>query len=113
LSRYVDRFNARDFDSLRMMLADEVRLDLIGRTKLRGAAEISDNYFHRYNEMDDWRFGVGTVEGRPAILGYDLSQESSQPAYFILLTWEGDQVSLIRDYFYARYIMQDAAITPM
>src|SRR5215213_6978089 len=27
LARYIDRFNARDFDALRAMLADEVRLD--------------------------------------------------------------------------------------
>jgi RNA polymerase sigma-70 factor, ECF subfamily len=113
LAQYVDRFNARDFDSLRMMLADEVRLDLVGRTKLIGAAQISDNYFHRYSETHDWRFAVGTVEGRPAILGYDLSEESTQPAYFMLLTWEDDQVSLIRDYRYARYVIQDAAITQL
>ena len=111
LARYVDRFNARDFDALRMMLADEVRLDLVGRTKLIGAAQISDNYFHRYSEAQDWRFAVGTVEGRPAILGYDLSEESTQPAYFMLLIWEDDQVSLIRDYRYARYVIHDAAVT--
>src|SRR5262245_50192727 len=29
LARYVERFNARDFDAVRAMLADEVRLDLI------------------------------------------------------------------------------------
>src|SRR5947209_1391598 len=29
LARYVDRFNARDFDAIRDMLADEVRLEMV------------------------------------------------------------------------------------
>jgi RNA polymerase sigma-70 factor, ECF subfamily len=107
LARYVDRFNARDFDALRTMLTDEVHLDLVGRTKLKGAAAISDNYFHRYNEIHDWRFVAGLVEGRPAILGYDLTEPSSEPAYFILLTWEDDRVVSIRDYHYARHVLRE------
>src|SRR5437763_12540794 len=93
LARYVERFNARDFDSLRTMLADEVRLDLVGRTKLVSAAAVRNNYFHKYNEVDDWRLALGMVEGRLAILVYDTVEQSPQPAYFMLLMWEGDQVS--------------------
>src|SRR6266851_3062500 len=55
LARYVDRFNARDFDAVRAMLADEVRLDLFGRVKLVGAAEVSGRYFYNYSQVDDWR----------------------------------------------------------
>jgi RNA polymerase sigma-70 factor, ECF subfamily len=33
LAAYVDRFNARDFDAVRRMLADEVRLDLVNKTR--------------------------------------------------------------------------------
>lgn len=111
LSLYVERFNARDFDALRTMLTDEVHLDLVGRAKLDGANEIRSNYFHRYDEAQDWRFAVGMVEGRLAILGYDLSEASPEPAYFILLKWDNERVSLIRDYRYARSIMPDAAVT--
>src|SRR5260221_12544954 len=39
LARYIDRFNAHDFDAVRAMLADEVQLDLYGRVKLSSAAE--------------------------------------------------------------------------
>lgn len=111
LSQYVERFNARDFESLRMMLADEVHLDLVGRTKLKGAAEIAGRYFLNYGKVDYWRMGLGLVEGRLAILGYDVRENTSEPAYIILLTWEDDRVSTIHDYLYARYVMQDAAIT--
>jgi hypothetical protein len=67
LARYVDRFNACDFDAVRAMLADEVRLDLIGRAKFGGVAEVGQ-YFDRYAQVDDWRLALGVVEGRPAIL---------------------------------------------
>ena len=110
LAQYVDRFNARDFDSLRTMLTEEVRLELYGRTKLKGAAEVSSNYFNRYKAANNARLALGTVEGRPALLAYDLTESESEPAYFMLLTWEGDRVAVIRDYRYIRYVMRDAEI---
>ncbi len=109
LARYVDRFNARDFDAVRAMLADEVRLDLISRTKFRGAAEVGV-YFHKYEEVDDWRLALGVVEDRLAILVYDPRDRSSQPAFFMLIEWDAAQVSRIRDYRYARHVLRDAAI---
>jgi RNA polymerase sigma-70 factor (ECF subfamily) len=106
LARYIDRFNARDFDAVRAMLAHEVRLELINRTTRRGRADVSE-YFHRYDDVADWRLALGAVENRPAILVYDPRQPSSEPAYFMLLRWENAQVSFIRDYRYAPYVMRD------
>jgi RNA polymerase sigma-70 factor (ECF subfamily) len=109
LARYIDRFNARDFDTVRAMLADDVRLDLIDRTTRRGRVEVGE-YFHRYAEVDDWRLALGAVEQRPAILFYDLREPAMQPAYFVVLAWDEHKVSLIRDYRYARYVMRDAEL---
>ncbi len=96
LSRYVDRFNARDFDAVRAMLADEVRLDLVGRVKVIGAAEVNNRYFHNYSLVDDWRLALGLVEGRLAILVYDPAETSRKPTYCVLLTWEDSRVTHIR-----------------
>ena len=112
LARYVDRFNARDFDAVRAMLADEVRLDLINRTKRRGVVAVGE-YFHRYAQVDDWRLALGAVDDRPAILAYDPREAASQPAYFMLLEWDDGQVCLIRDYRYARYVMRDATVVEL
>jgi len=111
LARYVDLFNARDFDAVRAMLADEVRVDVISRAKLRGVAEVVNNYFHNYRLTDDWRLTLGAVEDRAAILVYDRHEAQVQPAYFMLIAWDESQVSLVRDYRYARYVMRDAKIT--
>lgn len=110
LVRYIDRFNARDFEGVRAMLADEVQLDLFGRVQLRGSAEVSNRYFYNYSLVDNWRLALGRVEGRSAILVYDVHGVSTEPAYFILITWNLDRISHIRDFLYARYVMQDARI---
>ena len=112
LTRYIDRFNARDFEAVRQMLATEARLDLVGRAKLHGAEEISRNYFHNYRKLNDWHFRLGTVESRPAILVFDPNTEpATRPAYFLLLTSEDGQVSAIRDYRYARHVAAEAEIS--
>ena len=109
LARYIEHFNARDFDAVRAMLADDVRLDLINRATRRGRVEVGE-YFHRYDQVDDWLLGLGAVENRPAIMFYSSREPSAQPDYFILLTWEAGHVSLIRDYRYVRYVIRDAEL---
>lgn len=108
LARYVELFNRRDFDGVRELLADEVRLDLVGRLKQQGAAEIRENYFCRYEAKTDWRFSVGAVENDLAILVFDPRTESTEPYYFITLETKENKVSQIRDYRYASYVL-DAA----
>lgn len=112
LSDYINRFNARDFEGVRAMLADEVRLDLINKTKLNGRAEVAGNYFNNYQRLEDWRFNLGTVENRPAILVFFPRESSPRPDYFILLDWdENGQVARIKDTRYVRYVIQDAEIS--
>ncbi|MHB8752084.1 MAG: sigma factor-like helix-turn-helix DNA-binding protein, partial [Aggregatilineales bacterium] len=106
LSLYVSRFNSRDFDGLRAMLAEEVFVDLVGRTKVHGAHAVAESYFHSYSQASNWRFALGEIEGRPAVLVYDLHEKTIQPSYFILLVWENERVVFIRDYLFARYVLQ-------
>jgi RNA polymerase sigma-70 factor, ECF subfamily len=113
LERYVERFNARDFDAVRAMLADEVQLNVLGRAQLRGRGEVGTKYFHNYSQHQDWQLGLGVVEGHLAVLVYDPEQISTGPSYFMLLDWDGQQVTQIRDYRYARYVMRDARVDPL
>lgn len=107
LSTYVERFNARDFDTIRGMLADEIRVDLASKACLRGKAKVA-NYFTGYASQWDWRFAVGCIEGRPAILVFDPADSAQHTTYFLLLQWQGDRVCDIRDFRYARYVMAEA-----
>jgi RNA polymerase sigma-70 factor (ECF subfamily) len=106
LSTYVDRFNARDFDAIRDMIADDVRLDLVNKTRISGKAEVS-RYFGNYSKARDWHLVPGLVEGRPAILVFDPGKRSARPAYFMLLQWSADKVAAIRDFRHASYVTDD------
>jgi RNA polymerase sigma-70 factor (ECF subfamily) len=107
---YVDRFNARDFDAVRDMLAEEVRLELVNRTRMNGKREVS-TYFHNYGQTQDWNLVPGLVDGRPAVVARDPRDPSGKPTYFVLLEWAGDDVLGIRDFRYAHYVMADAEIS--
>ncbi len=109
LAEYVARFNARDFDAVRAMLADDVRLDLVERAQAKGAPDVG-NYFNNYSKLEGVLLTPGFVEDRPAILVSE-GADAAVPAYFVLLQWDQGKLSLIRDYRYARYVMADAAIT--
>src|SRR5216683_2187080 len=50
LGMYVAHFNARDFDAIRAMIADDVRLDLVNKTRMTGKAEVS-RYFGNYSKV--------------------------------------------------------------
>jgi RNA polymerase sigma-70 factor, ECF subfamily len=107
LGAYVAHFNARDFDAIRAMIADDVRLDLVNRTRLNGKAEVA-RYFGNYSKAGDWHLVPGLVEGRPAILVFDPGEPNSAPKYFVLLQWSADKVSTIRDFRHAPYIIDGA-----
>jgi len=109
LAEISELLDARDFDAVREMLADEVWLALISRAKFRGVAEVGV-YFEKYEQVDDWRLALGVVEGRIAILVDDPRDRSPHSAFFMLIAWDAGQVSGIRDYRYARYVLRVAAI---
>jgi RNA polymerase sigma-70 factor (ECF subfamily) len=107
LGAYVAHFNARDFDAIRAMISDDVRLDLVSRTHMRGKAEVS-RYFGNYAKVSDWRLVPGLVEGHPAILVFDPNVSGAEPKYFVLLGWDAGKVATIRDFRHAAYVIDGA-----
>jgi RNA polymerase sigma-70 factor (ECF subfamily) len=110
LRAYADRFNARDFDALRDLLAEDVRLDLVSRTKLAGRKDVSV-YFSRYDGVSDWRFTAGLADGRPALLGRDPADASAATRWVVFLDWAGGRIAKIRDFKYAPYVMDSLTVS--
>ncbi len=111
LQRYVDLFNAHDWDGLRTLLSDEAKLDLVSRLQTR---VVDAGYYHRYSQIvqtEPWRAECGTVDGVPVVAMCRPSEVT--PTYFIVVRWHNDQVTTIRDFYYAPYVTDGAHFTPM
>ena len=104
LLKYVDGFKAGDFDSVRAMLAEDVKLDLVARLRRQGQGEVGE-YFARYAAASQFAFAAGIVDGRAAMLVFDRGISPETPAYFVILDFDGDRVISIRDFLFARYAM--------
>jgi RNA polymerase sigma-70 factor (ECF subfamily) len=108
LRAYADRFNARDFDALRALLSEDVRLDLANRRRIDGRKDVSV-YFTHYASTSGWWFEAGVAEGRPALLVSAAEPERAM-RYVVLLDWNDGEITAIHDYFYAPYVMNSLAI---
>lgn len=104
LANYVDRFNARDFDALRALLADDVRLHV--RSERRFGREVGE-YYTRYAEIFDVRLAPGIIEGQPVALVY----RDDVLSYFIAFDWRDDKLTKILDFRYAPYVFESVAVT--
>jgi RNA polymerase sigma-70 factor (ECF subfamily) len=109
LRAYADRFNARDFDALRDLLSEEVRLDLVNRMRLKGRKDVSV-YFTRYRENPNWQAMPGWADGRAVLLVRDPTVAANGVAYVIVLDWVGDEIAAIRDFRYAPYVIEGLTI---
>jgi RNA polymerase sigma-70 factor (ECF subfamily) len=107
VARYVDLFNARDWDGVRSLLAEDVQLDLVSRAQRSGRAV--GNYLSNYERYRDWRLAPAWLEGREVIAVFR-APEDARPGYFIELTVENGKVRFIHDFRYVPYVMQDAAL---
>ncbi len=89
------------------MIADDVRLELVNKTRMSGKSEVS-RYFGNYAKVEDWHLVPGLVEGRPAILVFDPNEPGAAPKYFMLVDWSAGKVATIRDFRHAAYVIEGA-----
>lgn len=108
LQNYVDRFNARDFDAIRAMLADDVRFDLVARQQ--GGKASFENYFTRYGEMTGWQLSIGWLDGRLAAIVTDRADPSAAPTNAIVVDWREGRIVRVRDFYHATEALEGAAI---
>jgi RNA polymerase sigma-70 factor (ECF subfamily) len=107
ITAYVDLFRSGDFDAIRAMLAEDVKLELVNRLQWEGRDKIAP-YFTRYAEESKWRFALGAIEGLPAMLVFDATGPMKGPAHFVLIDWTDDRITMIRDFLFAPYVLEAA-----
>jgi RNA polymerase sigma-70 factor, ECF subfamily len=111
LEAYVDGFRTGDFDAVRRMLADDVKLDLVERFSARGKDQVGMYYGRYAAAADQWAYAAGIVDGRPAMLVFDRTLGLDRPAYFVALTFEGERVAAIHDFLFARYALEGVEVS--
>jgi RNA polymerase sigma factor (sigma-70 family) len=107
VARYAALFNARDWDGVRALLAEDVQLNLVTRAQRAGRAV--GNYLSNYDRFHDWRLAPAWLEGREVIAVFRAPGDA-RPGYFIELTVENGKIRFIHDFRYVPYVMRDAAV---
>ena len=108
VARYVALFNQRDWDALRAMLADDVRLAQSTYPLRAGAADVG-MFFGIYSRSAPVRLAPAWLDGREVIAVYD-GFRAVKPSYLMWLEWKDGRISFIRDYKYVRYVIDDAEL---
>jgi RNA polymerase sigma-70 factor (ECF subfamily) len=108
VARYVALFNARDWESVRAMLAEDVRLDLVSRVQRAGRREVS-SYFTNYAAVHDWHLVPAWVDGRE-VVGVFRDGNHASLGYFVELMMRDGFITQIKDFRYVPYIVADAEV---
>jgi RNA polymerase sigma factor (sigma-70 family) len=108
LARYVALFNQRNWDGLRGMLADDVRLVQSTYPLRAGAADVG-MFFGIYSRSTPVRLAPAWLDGREVIAVYEDTQ-AVKPSYLMWLQWKDGRITFIRDYKHVRYVIDDAEL---
>jgi RNA polymerase sigma-70 factor (ECF subfamily) len=109
IARYIALFNARDWDGLRALLADDVQLVQSTYPRHRGRAEVGQ-FFTIYSRSPAVRLAPAWLEGREVIAVFE-GEADARPSYLMRVEMRDGRITFIRDYRYVRYIVAEAEIS--
>jgi hypothetical protein len=89
---------SRDWDGLRALLADDVKLHQSLHPLRVGRADVG-LFFTLYAKIDDVLLAPGWLEGREVIAVFE-DRANPKPSYIMWLEWRDGQITYIHDYRY-------------
>lgn len=106
LHLYVERFNRRDWDGLRELIAADARL----RVADRFAGRVVDSpYFGNYERWTvPWRMVLGEVDGEPVVIRLEQEVDRWMPKGIVRLVTAGREVTRIADYGHCPWVLSAA-----
>lgn len=107
--RYVALFNQRDWDGLRALLADDVKLNQSSHPLRVGPSDVG-LFFTIYARSDGVWLAPAWLEGREVIAVFE-DRADPAPSSFMWLEWREGRISFIHDYRHVRYVAADAELT--
>jgi RNA polymerase sigma factor (sigma-70 family) len=109
VAHYVALFNQRDWDGLRALLANDVKLHQSLHPVRVGSADVG-LFFTLYAKIDGISIAPAWLEGREVIAVFEDSADTT-PSYIMWLEWRNGRICFIHDYRYVRYVTADAELT--
>jgi RNA polymerase sigma-70 factor (ECF subfamily) len=108
VARYVALFNQRDWEALRALLADDVKLHQSAHPVRVGTADVG-LFFTLYARSEEVHLAAAWLEGREVVAVFG-NNSSPKPTYFMWLEWRDSRITFIRDYRHVPYVADSAAI---
>lgn len=108
VARYVALFNGRDWDGLRALLADDVKLSQSSHSLRVGRPEVG-MFFTIYAQSPEVWLVPAWLDGTEVIAVFD-DQADERPSYMMWLEWVDGRIKFIRDYRYVRYVVAEASL---
>lgn len=109
VARYAALFNQRNWDGLRALLADDVKLIQSSHPPRVGSADVG-MFFTIYAKIDGLWLAPAWLEGREVMAVFE-DRADPKPSYIMWIDWRDGRISFIRDYRYVRYAIADAELT--
>ncbi len=103
LHLYVQRFNQRDWDGLRELIAADARLRVADRF---AGPLVNAPYFGRYERMTiPWRMAVGEVDGQPAIINLRQDNAGWMPQSIVRVDVADHLIVRVVDYAHCPWVI--------
>lgn len=102
LGRYVELFNARDWDGVRALTSADARLRV---SDCYNGLLSNSPYFVEYEQGEPWRMRQGAIEGEAVLVVDRLQGEAWRPAYLVRVHAEGGVIDRIADYYACPWIL--------
>jgi RNA polymerase sigma-70 factor, ECF subfamily len=110
IAQYLERFNQRDWAGARALLADDARLEVVGRT----SGPFGSQYFQNYSALSyGWRLAFAHVDGQLSVVNFRDSNGNWQPLSLILFDVDGDKITRVRDYVHVEYQLVSSSVDPV
>ncbi|MET3665391.1 RNA polymerase sigma factor [Caulobacter sp. 1776] len=106
VARYAALFNGRDWEALRALLVDDVRLAQSNLPPRVGAADVG-MFFGAYARLEPVFLAPAWLEGRE-VLAVFAAEGDARPIYLMWLDWRDGGIAFIRDYRYVPYVIEAA-----
>lgn len=107
--RFSSLFNQRDWDALRSLLAEDVHLSQTALAERRGRSDVGQ-FFTIYADIPGVHLVPAYLDGGSGceVFAVFTRADDEQPAYLMQVEWRDFQIFRIRDFRYARYVLDGA-----